>query len=261
MLDVVVRTGSELAVGGDVPAETRLLPGGQAANVAAWVAHLGERARFLGKRGDDLVSRLVTEELRARDVEVIGPVVTGRGGVVVALVGPDGERTMASDRGVSVELSPEEIAGGWLVCDHLHVSGYSLASEPQRSGVEAAVRHAREHGARVSVDLAAATVVGAVGDAFREVLRRLEPDLVFCNEDEERALGGPLDGPAWIVKLGARGARVGRDHYPATTVPYVVDATGAGDAFAAGWIVGGPGLALETAARCVQQVGAMPQPR
>jgi len=259
MLDVVVRTDTRLVPGGDVPAETRLLPGGQAANVAAWVADLGEASRFLGKRGDDLASRLATAELVARGVEVTGPFAPGRGGVVVSLVGADGERTMASDRGVSSDLRAEEISDEWLACDHLHVSGYSLATERQQQAVAEAVRSARAHGAKVSIDLAAATVVEAVGrDAFSALVRRLAPDLVFCNEDEERAVGRPVDGPTWIVKLGARGARVGAQHYDAVAVPRVVDATGAGDAFAAGWIVGGAASALETAARCVQQVGAMP---
>ena len=81
MLDVVVRASTELVAGGDVPVETRLLPGGQAANVAAWVADLGESSRFLGKRGDDLASRLATEELVSRGVDVTGPVASGRGGV------------------------------------------------------------------------------------------------------------------------------------------------------------------------------------
>jgi ribokinase len=260
MLDVVVRRDSEFVAGGDVPAETQVLPGGQAANVAAWVVHLGERARFIGTRGDDLAARLATEELTGRGVDVTGPVVTGRGGVVVSLVAPDGERTMASDRGVSAGLRPEEVVGDWLACDHLHVSGYALAAEPQRGAAEIAALHARAHGARLSVDLAAATAIDAAGAGFREALQRLAPDAVFCNEDEERAVGGPLDGTTWIVKLGARGARVGSEHHPAA-VSDVVDTTGAGDAFAAGWIVGGTALALETAARCVRQVGAMPPHR
>jgi sugar/nucleoside kinase (ribokinase family) len=259
MLDVVVRPGSQLAAGGDVPADTSVLPGGQAANVAAWAAALGADARFLGKRGSDLASRLATAELEARGVEVVGPVGAGRGGVVVSLVGPGGERTMASDRGISAALAAEEIHDSWLACDHLHVSGYSLALAPQREAVDRAVECARAHGARVSVDLAAATVVEAVGSSrFRAALERLAPDHIFCNEDEERALGAHLEGPTWIVKLGARGVRVGDDLHPATPVDRVVDATGAGDAFAAGWIVGGAALALETAARCVRQVGAMP---
>jgi sugar/nucleoside kinase (ribokinase family) len=260
MLDVVVRPRAELTAGGDVPAETSVVPGGQAANVAAWAATLGAEARFLGKRGSDLAAALATAELEARGVEVAGPLAAGRGGVVVSLLGPGGERTMASDRGVSSELEAEEIEDAWLVCDHLHVSGYSLASAAQRRAVVSAVARARAHRARVSVDLSAATLVDAVGRAaFRAVLEQVAPDAIFCNEDEEQAVGGPVGDSTWIVKLGGRGARIDEEIHPAAAVERVVDATGAGDAFAAGWIVGGIGLALETAARCVQQVGAMPR--
>ena len=81
---------------------------------------------------------------------------------------------------------------------------------------------------------------------------------MFANEDEERVVGGSLDGAAWILKRGARGCSFDGDERAALPVEQVVDTTGAGDALAAGWIVGGPELALEAAARCVQQLGAMP---
>ena len=88
---------------------------------------------------------------------------------------------------------------------------------------------------------------------------RILPDVVFANEEEDEILGGPIEGVTWIVKRGAAGASV--DGAVLDTVPVVaVDSTGAGDAFAAGWLVGGPALALEAGARCVQQAGSMPVP-
>jgi len=89
-------------------------------------------------------------------------------------------------------------------------------------------------------------------------VRGLEPDVVFANEDEERVVGRSLVAALWILKHGARGCSFGDDEREALPVPRVLDSTGAGDALAGGWIVGGPDLALEAAARCVQQVGAMP---
>jgi ribokinase len=86
----------------------------------------------------------------------------------------------------------------------------------------------------------------------------LAPDVVFANEDEERILGGMLPDATWILKRGAAGAWFDEDERSALPVAEVVDTTGAGDALAAGWIVGGPDLALEAAARCVAQLGAMP---
>ena len=259
LLDVVVRIDRELVSGADVTARTQLAAGGQAANVAAWAAALGADARFVGKRADDDAGLLATAALVARGVEVAGPVAAAGGGVVVSLVAPDGERTMASDRGVAADLHAGELDPAWLDCDHLHVSGYALARPPMREAARRAVALARQNGARVSVDAAASTVIETVGaEAFRELLIELAPDAIFCNEDEERALGGPVPGSVWIVKLGDRGAKVDGTHHPAAPTAHVVDSTGAGDAFAAGWIVGGITLGLTTAARCVAQVGAMP---
>ena len=84
------------------------------------------------------------------------------------------------------------------------------------------------------------------------------PDVVFANEDEDRVFGGPLPGAVWILKHGARGCSFDGIERPALEVDEVLDTTGAGDALAAGWIVGGPDLAMEAAARCVRGMGAMP---
>ena len=78
--------------------------------------------------------------MRSRGVELVGPVADGRNGVVVALVGPNGNRTMASDRGVSPQLRPDELDMRWFRdCDWLHLSGYSLLRSPiDEAGAKAA---------------------------------------------------------------------------------------------------------------------------
>ena len=86
----------------------------------------------------------------------------------------------------------------------------------------------------------------------------LEADVVFANEDEERIFGGPLPGAARILKRGAHGCSFDGDERPALPVERVVDTTGAGDALAAGYVVGGPAVALEAASRCVTRLGSMP---
>ncbi len=258
VLDVVVRLDAPLAPGDDVAARTTLGPGGQAANVAAWAAALGARARFVGVLAEDDPGRLAAEGLARHGVELRGPRLAGPGAVVVSLVSPDGERTLASDRGAARELRARDLDPAWFRgCDHLHVSGYALAAEPARSAARRAVELARACGARVSVDLAAASVLASLERPL-ELLASLAPDAVFCTELEERTLGGRLRGGAWIVKRGSRGASFDRDERVALPVERAVDATGAGDALAAGWIVGGPELALEAAARCVAHAGAMP---
>jgi sugar/nucleoside kinase (ribokinase family) len=260
-LDVVVRLDTTLAPRADTTAAITLAAGGQAANVAAWVSALGGHARFIGKRGTDEAARFAASELGVRGVEIVGPA-EGRGGVICSVVEPGGERSMLSDRGAATGLRPDELDAGWLDgCDHLFVSGYALFLEPARSAARAAVAAARERGAAVSVDLASWSGIRDTGpELVQAFVVELGPDLVFANQDEERTLGGRTGDATWIVKRGGQGCRFGDEEREAPAVDQVVDTTGAGDALAAGYILGGPDLALEAAARCVQQVGAMPTP-
>jgi sugar/nucleoside kinase (ribokinase family) len=255
LLDVIVRLSQPLAEGADADAVTQLGPGGQGANVAAWVAELGGEARFVGKRADDEAGRTAAAGLERCGVDVRGPVVFGRTGTVVSLVGVDGARTMASDRGVAPDLRAEELDPAWLDgCAHLHLPGYSLL----RSPIDAAALRAAELAPRVSVDLSSWSAIRDFGPAhFRERLEQLRPAVVFANEDEETIIGGPIEGTEWVLKRGPLGARFGDLELPAVPAD-AVDTTGAGDALAAGYLIGGPELALAAAARCVAQLGSMP---
>lgn len=250
LLDVIVRLDDPLVPGDDRLAETRAVAGGQAANVAAWASALGADARFVGRRGDDAAGEIVTRALRAHGVDVVGPV-SGRTGVVVSIAS-DGDRTMASDRGSAPDLTPHDLDESWFDCDVLHLSGYSLLREPIASAAVAAARSARARGATVAVDVSTWTLVD---DMFRARLRELAPDVVFATEKEQEAVGEL--GTRWVLKRGANGISVDGHEYPATSTD-VVDTTGAGDALAAGFLVGGPELGLEAAARCCARMGAMP---
>jgi sugar/nucleoside kinase (ribokinase family) len=259
VLDVVVRAERDLARDADTPARVSLSAGGQGANVAAWVAALGGTARWLGKRADDPAGRLAAGLLGEHGVELAGPVAPERNGIVVSLAQPDGARSMFPDRGVAVTLRPDELEPRWLECDHLHVSGYALLAAPVKEAAVRAVELARRAGARVSVDLSSWSTIEAAGaSAFRALVESLEPDVVFANEDEERVVGGRIGGAARVLKRGVAGCSFDGDERAALPVAEVVDTTGAGDALAAGYLLGGPDLALQAAARCVVRMGSMP---
>jgi sugar/nucleoside kinase (ribokinase family) len=258
LLDVVVRLDGPIAEDTDTYGRTRVGPGGQAANVAAWAAALGGRARFVGKRARDPAGRMLVGELTRRGVEVAGPEVDSGTGTVVSIATVDGKRAMLTDRGVSPDLRPGELQPEWLAgCERLHLPAYSLVVEPIRdAAVEAAAL-----APRVSVDLSSTTAIEAGGvEEFRRLLGGLGADIVFGNEAEVELLG-EISAETVVVKRGGRGILVRRDgadsEWPAVPAK-VVDTTGAGDALAAGFLVGGPELGLQAAARCVAQMGAFP---
>ena len=266
VLDVVVLLAEPLAPGGDVRASNRAGPGGQAANVAAWAAELGAEARCVGKRGDDPAGELVARELAGLGVELVGPV-AGATGVVVSIVG-EGDRSLASDPGAAPSFAPDELDARWVECDVLHLSGYALLRAPIAATALLAARLARKHGARVSVDVAAWTEIRSYGPVrFRELLDELAPDVLFATEAEWELLGGAyLTAPVGVLKRGARGCTVFTEDAKldfAALDTEAVDPTGAGDALAAGFLLGGSleeaaRRGLEAAARCVAKVGSMP---
>jgi ribokinase len=259
-LDVIVARSGPVAPDTDTPARTVLAVGGQAANVAAWVCALAGpgQSRLIAARATDLAASLVSAELAARGVELVGPVLTGRTGVVVSLSDGGGQRSMLTDRGVGPALTSAAIDPTWLDgCSWLHLPAYSLVAQPVAGAAAAAVAAARARSARLSVDLSSVAAITSFGAAaFRDVIAALGPDLVFGNEAETDLLG---DLPAALVisTLGAGGVLVGDRLYPAVPTQ-AADSTGAGDAFAAGYLIGGVALGLEAAARAVATMGAMP---
>jgi sugar/nucleoside kinase (ribokinase family) len=271
LLDVIVRLRAPLAPGADARGETRAGPGGQAANVAAWAARLGARARLVAARARDDGGIVAEAGLRRRGVEVVGPTLDGHAGVVVSIVGADGERSMLTDRGVAPRLAAGGLDPAWFAgCDRLHLSGYSLMRSPIDGAAARAAALARAGGARVSVDLSSWSVIADFGpERLRADLEALAPDVLFANEAERDALGGDLPGACTVLKRGPRGCTVtcegARVDLPAPAVR-AVDSTGAGDALAAGFLLGrtiaeGADLGLRAAGECLARLGAMPEPR
>ncbi|HEX6247275.1 MAG TPA: carbohydrate kinase family protein [Nocardioidaceae bacterium] len=274
MLDVIVDVPGGLVPDDDAPAHITFAAGGQAANVAGWVHEYGAHARLYGPRAARGPGQFVDEALEEAGIEVHGPV-TGRAGTVVSVVSA-GARSLASDPGTSSWL--EEVRPGpWLDgADWLFVSGYAIFRAPRPEVLVDIAAAARLAGARVAVDLSSAFLINAYGPGrFRRVWQSMRPDVVLANEIEWAATQGPgTDGADEVRRYGAGGTSVlvlkrgprgcsfvidgVEDHRDPVPGP-VRDVTGAGDALAAGFLVGGPDLAMEVAARCVAQVGAQPQ--
>ena len=264
MLDVIVELPEGMSSDDDTPAEITFAAGGQAANVATWVTALGGRARVFGPRADTGPGHLVDDVLATQGVEVWGTT-TGRTGAVVSLV-TGGRRSMASDPG-DLSWLDEVRSGAWLDgADWLFVSGYTLlrTPDPQRIVETAAV--ARAHGSRVAVDLASAAMVSRFGaDHFSALCQALRPSAVFATDaewDTSHGHFGAGGSTVLVLKHGDSGASFVidgvADDRPVQPGP-VVDVTGAGDALAAGYLVGGADLAMRAAARCVAHRGAQPQ--
>lgn len=275
MLDVIVDVADGLVPDDDTPARITFAAGGQAANVAGWVHEQGGHARLYGPRANAGPGQYVDEALQAAGIEVEGPV-TGRAGTVVSFVS-QGTRSLASDPGSSAWL--DDVAPGpWLEdADWLYVSGYALLRAPRPRVLIDLAASARAAGTRVAVDLSSAALVRAYGPGrFRQLWQSLRPSVVLANEHEWAATQGPGSSPdgseppgvgaggttVLVLKQGPKGCSFVIDGVADHRLPVpgpVRDVTGAGDALAAGFLLGGPDLAMEMAARCVAQVGAQPR--
>ena len=219
--------------------------GGSAANVAVAAVAGGAMGRFIGNVGSDAVGDRLIEQLRICGVDVAAARV-GRTGTVIALIDADGERSLLTDRGSSAELS--RLPGGALDgLAALHVPAYAFTNEPLASVAVAALLEARSSGMATSIDASAVPVIESIGvGAFRALVDRVKPTVVFCNGDEADALGvdSRLSGSTLtVVKHGRDPAVIHGDdavpvEVPAKVVAPIVDTTGAGDAFAAAFMTG-----------------------
>ena len=250
-VDVVAVQETSLAHGSDTAARVSLQPGGGGANVAAWLAKLGVEVTLIGRVGKDALAPVALSGLDGVDLQVVHDPQRATGTCIV-LVSPGGERTMLPDPGANDAIAVGDLPP--LDGDILHVSGYSLMRPGSRAAAMAAIDRAREAGMKISVDPASAAPL-ANDPVF---LQRIAPiDLLLPNADEAAVLGPQIDVPELVVKFGADGARWtnGVDTVTGRAVPVdeVVDTTGAGDAFAAGflsvWPTGTAGDALAAGAQ------------
>ena len=270
LLDITIVPDGPLRPDDDRPARIGLGGGGQAANFCAWLAALGEPVRLVSRVGDDELGRRLVSDLEAAGVEVCPVWAAEPTGSIAVLVAPDGQRSMATDRGASVGLRPDDLLPAWFSDVRLvHVPAYSLFVDPLGDATRVAIGLVRDAGGMLSIDLSSASGLkeyGATKMAYS--LARLQPELLFGTAAEAATLGVPLENLAQVpvIKLGAAGCSIFGRLIPAPAVQQV-DGTGAGDAFAAAfcaaWLHGATPIeaaerAVVVAAGAVTRNGARP---
>ena len=267
--------------------QARETSGGSAANTMAGVAALGGRAGFVGQVADDQLGEIFSHDIRALGVEFVTPPRSGGEptGRCLILVTPDAQRTMNTFRGAAHELSsdaldPQQIRDAAI----LYLEAYLWRSEGPRAAMREALRIAHEAGRQVALTLSDIACIAPHREDFLALIDSGGLDLLFANEAEiqaladapgrEEAIAAIEDKvPLLVVTCGAHGAlaveRGRRVSVPAARIGRgVVDTTGAGDLFAAGFLVGqAQGRRLEeslrigsiAAAEIISHFGARPE--
>jgi len=281
--DILVETRSGIMAGEDNPASVQVRPGGSAANQAAWLGWLGVDVVFAGRVGTADAELHRAELARFGVTAHLATGAAGTGSIVV-LVGPDGERTMLTDRGANLELVAADVPFDLLdEAALLHLTGYTLVAAGPRQVALGLIAQAQRRGIPVTMDPGSATFLAALEPGiFLEWTRGAA--VCFPNLDEARVLTGGADPelmatrlarhyPAVAMKLGPEGALLATaDAEPerfAADPAVVRDTTGAGDAFCAGFLAAwanGTAAAdavktgTRVAARAVSILGGRPAP-
>jgi sugar/nucleoside kinase (ribokinase family) len=279
-LDVISQLKEPINYGNDTASRISSHPGGQAANVSTWITRTHSKAQLVARVGNDPVGFALISDLDKYGVEHMNLMHSGRPtGVVVILVDSNGERTMFPDNGANADLEVSDLPPLDDV-DGVYVSGYALLDFRSREAVLSMIAKIKAAGKPIYFD---PTTTGAMKIVSRdEVLSWVKlMDGILLNSEEALYLGDSKDvetaeknltayTPLVVIKLGSRGAMAVHKEIVAkvsAVTTNVVDTTGAGDSFAAGFIPKwletndleaalSAGTAL--AAKCVATVGARP---
>jgi sugar/nucleoside kinase (ribokinase family) len=262
------------------------MSGGAAANTIVGVASLGARAAYIGKVRDDQIGRLYTHDIRAAQVAFeTKPAVDGPAtGCSYILVTPDGERTMNTYLGAAQELMPGDIDAAQVAASAiLYLEGYLWDPKSAKEAFVKASTIAHDAGRQVALTLSDSFCVDRYCGEFLDLMRKGTVDLVFANEAELHSLYQTADFDTALTQLRSdvklavvtrseKGCVVaskdGVTAVPAFPIDKIVDSTGAGDLFAAGFLFGlvrGAGfeaagrLGALAAAEVIQHIGARPQ--
>ena len=263
-----------------------IVSGGSAANTAVGAASLGAKVGFVGKVRDDELGRLFTHDLNAVGVRFdTAPATSGPATArSFILVTPDGERTMNTYLGACQTLGPADLDEATLRSARIvYLEGYLWDPADAKEAFRSAVGIAHGAGNKVALTLSDSFCVDRYRDEFRGLVRDGSVDILFANIHELKSLYQTADeqdaisalqqeGVLGVVTRSAEGALVisrdGIEAVPASPVERVVDTTGAGDLFAAGFLAGlSRGLSSRDCARLggiaaaevISHIGARPQ--
>jgi sugar/nucleoside kinase (ribokinase family) len=256
----------------DAMGSTVEISGGSAANTIVGIASLGSRGAFVGKVKDDELGRAFSHDIRAAGVAFTTPAATSgpSTGRCYVLVTPDGERTMNTFLGAAQDLHPSDIDEGMIAASAIvYLEGYLWDPKNAKDAFLKAAKIAHQSERKVALSLSDAFCVDRWRDEFLQLMRSGTVDLIFANEAELRslyqtsdfdsavkALRGDID--IAVVTRSEKGCLVigpdGNEAVPAFPVKKVVDTTGAGDLFAAGFL---SGLARGADDRTCGRLGAL----
>jgi len=226
----------------------KIATGGSVANAINGIAGLGTEAGYVGAIGCDELGLLFKNEMLRRGIVLRLKELELPTGHAVGFISPDGERTFATYLGAAVEMGPDDINSGLFNgYDIFFIEGYLVFNNAL---IMAAAAAAKSAGLTVALDLASYNVVEANMEILNELVDNYI-DIVFANEEEAKSFTGLLPEAALenlagrcdiaVVKIGKEGAFVQQGsqkwHIPALT-SQVIDTTGAGDFFAAGFLTG-----------------------
>ncbi len=262
------------------------MSGGSAANTIVGVANLGARAAYVGKVRDDQIGRMYIHDIRAAGVAFeTRPAKDGPAtGCSYILVTPDGERTMNTYLGAAQELTPDDIDAGEIAASAMvYLEGYLWDPKNAKDAFVKASTIAHGAGRQVALTMSDSFCVDRYRGEFFDLMRSGTVDLIFANEAELHSLYQTsdfatalkqlrMDAKLGVVTRSEKGCVVastdGVVEVPAFPIEKMVDTTGAGDLFAAGFLFGlvrGAGyenagrLGALAAAEVIQHIGARPQ--